>query len=131
MNTEEAVQNVFERYCKAMDVPDDIDLDKFSGWWNVALEYSLFMGLAVLDPDMNGPDSDEWVLKSKYEDKITQRVEAYTGPHGDVLFAAYKVRRYSLWGKVTSPIYKTFHAMFLLYTLGRALFHELKRRYWK
>jgi hypothetical protein len=110
-----------------MDVTD-IDLDKFSGWWNGALEFSLFMGLAALDPDMTEPDVDEWLLKSKYEDELTRKVEAYTGPHGDALFAAYKVRRYSLWGKVTSPIYKTFHAMFLLRAMCKVIFHEFKRR---
>ena len=127
MNTDQAFTKIFEKFSKAMDFPEDPNLDKPMAWWNIVLEYSIFMGIVVLDPDMDDPA--EWEVKSRYMDGVIQRVEAYTGPHGDTLMKAYMAKRYSWPGKLIAPFHKAIHAVFLLYTIGRAIWHEW-RKFW-
>lgn len=99
------VKHLFDTFRKVMGITGD-------GWWAAIFEFSAFMGAKVLDetsspcPYLSNPD-------------VISKTRQYNGPHGETLLKAYKVKRYSLRGRVVTPIRKARHSL----KLARAILH--------
>lgn len=114
----------WRNFAKVMGLAHNPNLGTLRGWWFDIFEFSMFMGPALLDPQINGDDLE---FKEKHVADLRHKTASMTGPHSETILKAYKIRRYSLMGRVKAPIIKLCHAVIVLRTILRAVRHK----FWK
>ena len=119
------IGKAFTLYCDVMG-HEEPDADNFKGWWTSIFEFTAFMGMGLVDLKKDSIHTTEEIdsIKEKYLDHIKYMLDILEGPHGATIIRAYRAKRYSVWGRVKTPIIKLSHLMVVLLLAFRIVVPE-------